>query len=278
MQSGNVHHRPRIFWRFASLVALVLATACGRTTKDAQAPGEVMVFAAASLRESLEELGAAFQQRTGTRVTFNFAGSNDLAHQIVAARGMDLFLSASTAWMDTVQHAGRVVDGTRRDLLSNTLVIVANARQRWSVAEPCALAPLPFKHLALGDPQAVPAGIYARKWMGSVRCAGRPLWDAVQPRVAPEPDVRAAIGLVASDPEVAGMVYRTDQLAFANRTRVLYEVKDGPPIRYTLARLAEGRNAAGARAFAEFLEGPDAARVFARHGFIPFGGPGAARP
>ena len=278
MRSNDVHRGPGIFWRFVSVTALVLATACGGASKDADAPGEVMVFAAASLRESLEELGAAFQRQTGTRVTFNFAGSNDLAHQIVAARGMDLFLSASPAWMDTVQHAGRVVDGTRRDLLSNTLVIVANTRQGWNVAEPCALASLPFKHLALGDPQAVPAGIYARKWMDGVRCSGKPLWEAVQARVAPTPDVRAAIGLVASDPEVAGMAYRTDQLAFSGRTRVLYEVRDGPPIRYTLAQLADGRNAGGAKAFAEYLAGPDAARVFARHGFIPLDGQPAARP
>lgn len=279
MRSDTLRRRLRIAWRIAAALPLALGlAACAKEKPDAGAPGEVMVFAAASLRESLEELGAAFQQQSGTRVTFNFAGSNDLAHQINAARGMDLFLSASTAWMDTVQHAGRVAAGTRRDLLSNTLVIVANTRQTWTVAEPCALAALPFKHLALGDPQAVPAGIYAKKWMTGVQCAGKPLWDAVQPRVAPEPDVRAAIGLVASDPEVAGMVYRTDQLAFADRTRVLYEVRDGPPIRYVLAQLAEARNAAGAKAFADYLAGPDAARVFARRGFIPLHGPPAARP
>lgn len=275
MRSDPVRRGLRIFGRFACVAALAFAAACGR---QAKAPDEVMVFAAASLRESLEELGAAFQQQTGTRVTFNFAGSNDLAHQIEAARGMDLFLSASPAWMDTVQAAGRVAPGTRRDLLSNTLVIVANTRQTWTVAEPCAVASLPFRHLVLGDPQAVPAGIYARKWMTGVRCAGRSLWDAMQPRMAPEPDVRAAIGLVASDPDVAGMVYRTDQLAFADRTRVLYEVKDGPPIRYALARLAEGRNPGGAAAFAAYLAGADAARVFARHGFIPVAQPRAAAP
>jgi molybdate transport system substrate-binding protein len=261
----------------AVVALLALAAACGGK-KSANPPKEVTVFAAASLRESLQELGAAFQKQTGTTVTFNFAGSNDLAHQIVAARGMDLFLSASEAWMDTVQHAGRVANGTRRDVLSNTLVIVANQRQGWTVAEPCAVAGLPFKHLALGDPAAVPAGIYAKKWMGGVKCAGKPLWDAVQPRIAPEPDVRAAIGLVASDPDVAGMVYRTDQLAFAGRTKVLYEVKDGPPIRYALAQLAEGRDSAGAKAFADYAAGPDGARVFAKYGFIPLNGPVAGRP
>lgn len=268
--------KPRI------LIAMTMAALVAACTRhDAARPREqqeVVVFAAASLRESLEELAAGYQRQTGTRVTFNFAGSNDLAHQIGAARGMDLFLSASEAWMDTVQHRGRLVDGTRRDLLSNTLVVVANARSTARMDDPCALATLPFRHVATGDPQAVPAGIYAKKWLSSVTCGGKPLWDAVAPRIAPTPDVRAAIALVAADPDVAGLVYRTDQLAFAGRTRVLYEVKDGPPIRYAVAQVAEGANADAARGFLAYISTGEAAQVFARRGFIPMGNQTAAAP
>jgi molybdate transport system substrate-binding protein len=234
----------------------------------------VVVFAAASLREALQELAASFTQSSGTPVSFNFAGSNDLAHQIAAARGMDLFVSASEAWMDTVQSAGRIEAGTRRDLLANTLVIVGHSRATWSVDQPCALATLPFEHIAMGDPDAVPAGTYARTWMQSVDCGGRTLWDGVKGRVAPAPDVRAALGLVLADPGVVGAVYRTDQMVFAGRTRVLFEVSGGPPIRYVLAQVADGASPEAGRAFAEFIAGADAARVFARHGFIPL----AARP
>lgn len=259
-------------------IAFVVAlAACGgeragssdRGADSAGVSGEVLVFAAASLREALQELGTAFEQRMGARVVFNFAGSNDLAHQIDAARGMDVFLSASEGWMDTVQNAGRLVPGTRRDLLSSTLVVVANARDSSNITEPCALATLPFRNLALGDPEAVPAGTYARMWMRGVQCGGRSLWDAVESRVAPAPDVRAALGLVLADPRVIGIVYRTDQLAFADRTRVLYEVTDGPPIRYVLAQVAEGDNPTAGRAVYDFLAGPDAADVFRRHGFTP---------
>ncbi|HEX8904604.1 MAG TPA: molybdate ABC transporter substrate-binding protein [Longimicrobiaceae bacterium] len=263
-----------------SLAAVVPLAACGRdrAARPQAQQKEVVVFAAASLRESLQELADGYQRQTGTRVTFNFAGSNDLAHQIAAARGMDLFVSASEAWMDTVQNRGRLVDGTRRDLLSNTLVVVASTHSTARMDGPCALATLPFKHIATGDPQAVPAGIYAKKWLGGVRCGGRPLWDAVAPRIAPTPDVRSAIGLVAADPEVAGLVYRTDQLAFAGRTRVLYEVKDGPPIRYAVAQIAEGANPDGARVFLGFLSGPEAAQVFAKHGFVRVTAQTAAKP
>jgi molybdate transport system substrate-binding protein len=262
-----------------AMTMAALAAACSRD--DAAKPAardEVVVFAAASLRESLQELGDAYAGRTGTHVTFNFAGSNDLAHQISAARGMDLFVSASEAWMDTVQNRGRLVDGTRRDLLANALVVVASTRSTARMDDPCALATLPFRHLATGDPQAVPAGIYAKKWMQGVRCGERTLWEAVEGRIAPTPDVRSAIGLVAADPDVAGLVYRTDQLAFADRTRVLYEVKSGPPIRYAAALVADGANAAGARAFLAFVAGADAAPVFAARGFIPMAGQTAAAP
>jgi molybdate transport system substrate-binding protein len=171
--------------------------------------------------------------------------------------------------MDTVQSAGRVLEGSRRDLLSNTLVVVASARDTSTITEPCALATLPFRNLAMGDPEAVPAGTYARTWLRSVRCGGRPLWDAVQARVAPAPDVRAALGLVLADPRVIGIVYKTDQLAFAERTRVLYEVKDGPPIRTVIARLGEGRGGENGARFYDHLVGAKGAEGFRRHGFDP---------
>ncbi|HEY7768773.1 molybdate ABC transporter substrate-binding protein [Longimicrobium sp.] len=256
------------------LAALLLAACGNKADAPARGDGEVVVFAAASLREAMQELAASFTQSTGTPVSFNFAGSNDLAHQIGAARGMDLFVSASEAWMDTVQSAGRVEPGTRRDLLANALVIVGHSRATWTVDQPCTLATVLFEHISMGDPDAVPAGTYARKWMQSVDCGGKTLWDGVKDRVAPAPDVRAALGLVLADPGVVGAVYRTDQMVFAGRTRVLFEVSSGPPIRYAMALVADGGSPEAARRFAEFIAGPDAARVFARHGFIPL----AAKP
>ena len=142
-----------------------------------------------------------------------------------------------------------------------------------TLAEPCALATHPFRNLAMGDPEAVPAGTYARTWLRSVRCGGAPLWDAVQTRVAPAPDVRAALGLVLADPRVLGIVYRTDQHAFAQRTRVLLEVRGGPPIRFVLARLADGADAANAARFYDYLAGPRGTEVFRRHGFTPLPAP-----
>ena len=228
-----------------------------------------MVFAAASLREAVQEAADSFSSRGGVPVRFNFSGSNELAQQVLAARGMDLLLSASEHWMDVVERGGRVLPGSRRDLLSNQLVVVAHPRASWRIAAPCDLAALPFTHLALGDPEAVPAGTYARSWLQGQDCGGQPLWATVRERVVPAPDVRAALGLVLADPRVLGIVYRTDALAFSGRVRVLHEVEGGPPIRYVAAQLQEADHPAHAAGFLTYLSGPAGARIFARHGFVP---------
>ncbi len=255
------------------LAATLLLGGCARPDGAMGDQREVLVFAAASLREALTEAGAAFTAETGTRVAFNYAGSNDLAHQIRAAPRADVFVSASVRWMDEVEKAGHVVAGSRHELLTNALVVVAHASSPWTAAEPCALAALPFEHAAMGDPDAVPAGTYAREWMRATDCGGRSLWDAVKDRVAPAPDVRAALGLVLSDPGVIGLVYRTDRMAFADRLKVVHEVRGGPPIRFVLARISGGAAPAEGSAFARFLAGPRAGEIFTRHGFTPVAAP-----
>ena len=253
--------------RWIALAVLTLSVgACGSET-DAQR--EVMVFAAASLRDAMLAIEAPFETETGVDVVFNFAGSNVLAQQIVAAPGADVYLSASTRWMDTVADAGRVVAGTRQVVLTNTLAVVAHPRSTWTLDAPCDLAGLGFTYLALGDPAAVPAGRYARDWLSAQSCNGRSLWQAVEGRVAPSPDVRAALGLVLAEPDLVGIVYKTDYLAFAEETRLLYEAPAvaGPPIQYALAQIADGPHPDAARRFLAYLTGETARRHFEAHGF-----------
>src|SRR5205085_6295835 len=124
-----------------------LAAGCSSNSKGPDtSKREVMVFAAASLRESLQELGKTFEKDSGTHVLFNFAGSNELARQIVATPKADLFLSAAENWVDPVAQRGRLAAATRRDLLTNTLVVIAQKGNTWKLGTPCALAELPFKH------------------------------------------------------------------------------------------------------------------------------------
>jgi molybdate transport system substrate-binding protein len=225
------------------------------------------VFAAASLTDALGAIGRAWEGASGTRVSFNFAGSNDLARQIRAGAPADVFVSADPAQMDTLERAGLVRAGERVDLLSNVLVVVV---PRDAAFTPAATAELRrVRRLALADPQAVPAGVYARQWLERVG-----LWAELRERVVPALDVRAALAAVEAGHVEAGVVYRTDA-ALAPRARTAFTVprEDGPQITYVAAPLRASKHAAAAAAFVRHLRSAEAASVFERHGFLVLAAP-----
>jgi molybdate transport system substrate-binding protein len=253
--------------RTAALWVGLFAAAC------APAPRELEVFAAASLRESCEELAATFEQRRpGVRVRLNLAASSLLAEQLLASSHGDVYLSADRMQMDRVELGGRLAPGTRRTLLSNELVVVAHPRERIWIERPEDLALEGVRRLSLANPAAVPAGRYAREWLRSVG-----LWDDVEHKVVPAVDVRAALAAVESGAAEAGLVYATDA-ALTQRVEVAFVVagEAAPEIEYQVAAVlqADPQRAALGRDFLAFLEGPVARAVFERRGFrIPEEGP-----
>ena len=213
-----------------------------------------IVYAAASLRDAVAEIARAFEEATGEAVVLDVAASNVLAHQILATDRGGVFLSADEEQMDLVERAGLVLEGTRRSLLSNELVVVVPSGdgEGW---DPAAFG----GRLALARPDVVPAGRYARAWLEEL---GH--WARLEPAVVPAIDVRAALALVEAGAVDAGIVYATDA-ARSDRVRVVRRVTDGPPISYALGVL---RGATEPElALAAYLGGPEAARVFERHGF-----------
>lgn len=225
---------------------------------------EPMVFAAASLADALTEIGAAWARaRGGRRPAFNFGGSSDLARQIRAGAAVDVFFSADSAQMDALEREGLVRRQDRVDLLSNALVIVVPKDSTARVKAPSDLGA--FQAIALADPRAVPAGVYARAWLERVG-----LWTELARRVVPALHVRAALAAVESGNVDVGIVYRTDA-ARSPRVRVELEVPraDGPEIVYPVAPLAGSR---AGPAFVAYLQGPAGREAFARHGFVVLGG------
>lgn len=246
------------------LLGLFVALGAAQTAPAAE-PVELTVYAASSLRDVLQELAPTVERATGTRLVFNLGASNDLARQIVAANKADLFFSADEAWMDRVAAAGLVDAGSRRAPLANRLVVVVPADSQLQISAARDLASPAIRRLALGNPEAVPAGRYARAWLES-----QGQWTAVAERVIPALDVRAALAAVESAAVDAGIVYRTDA-AQSRRVRVAYLVPEGegPRITYALAALAPRPHHEAARAVAAWLCGPEAAAVFERFGFLP---------
>ena len=236
------------------LLAASLASARGPEN------GGLLVFAAASLTESMRDLGMQFEKQAGTKVELSFGGSSDLARQIQAGAPADVFFSADLAKMDQVEKAGMVKAADRIDLLSNMLVVVVPSSSTAAVKTPQDLVALP--KIALADPKAVPAGVYTRQWL-----EGLGLWAQAEPKVVPTLDVRAALAAVESEAAPAGVVYRTDA-AIAKKTRVAFEVTKGPRITYVVAPLAASKNRAAAEAFVKFLQGGAGKAEFEKLGFL----------
>jgi molybdate transport system substrate-binding protein len=240
---------------FILLILGLLATRAARA-------GEVTVFAAASLADALEEIAAAYEAAGGDEVVLNLAASSALARQIQEGAPADVFFSADEAKMDDLEKRGLVAPGTRRSLLSNTLVVVAPADSRLRIASPADLTKV--RALAIAEPRSVPAGIYAREWLES-----RKLWSQVVDRVIPTENVRGALAAVESGNADAGIVYRTDA-GISKRVKIVYAVPsgEGPRISYCAAVMAESKRREAAGRFLAYLGSPPSLDVFRRYGFL----------
>ena len=243
----------------ALALSLVLPGLVAAPASAADSPKPLLVFAAASLTESLREIGKAYEAKTGTPVTFSFGASSDLARQIAASAPADVFFSADTTRMDGLEKGGFVRKEDRREFLSNELAIVVPLSSAARVAGPRDL--LQFSRLALADPEAVPAGVYARHWLES-----NGVWKEIQPRVVPTLDVRAALAAVETEAAPAAIVYSTDARV-SKKVKPIFETATDPPIRYSVATVAKSRNAAASASFVAFLQTPKALAVFQRAGF-----------
>jgi molybdate transport system substrate-binding protein len=248
-----------------AVTALTAATAAETPGPAVRSRPELLVFAAASLTDALSEIGAGYEARTGVRVLFSFAGSNALARQIRAGAPADVFVSANLARMDELEDAGLVRPADRVSLLSNRLAVIVATTSDLVVTAPDDLERA--RRLALGDPEAVPAGIYARRWLEKLG-----LWERLRERVVPTLDVRAALAAVESGAAEAGIVYRSD-VALSRRVRVALEVsaREAPDVVYPAAVLSSSTSPA-ARPFLDHLGSAEARAVFTRLGFEPLEG------
>jgi molybdate transport system substrate-binding protein len=249
----------RILHLLVALVALLLAPAA-----MAQERGPV-VLAAASLQESLTEAADVWAKQGHAKPVLSFAASSALARQVIAGAPADLFLSADEEWMDAVAKAGLLRPGTRTTLLGNRLVLIAPASSKVRLTPargfPLAKA-LGTGRLALADPDAVPAGKYAKAALTQLG-----VWSGVAAKVAPAENVRAAMALVERGAAPLGIVYATDARASkAVRVVGVFPAASHPPIRYPVALLKASRSK-DAPGFRAFLLSKQGRAIFARHGF-----------
>jgi len=245
--------------RIAGILALVLLTLAGVAAAET-----VTVFAAASVKDALDENVKAYQAKSGDRIVVSYAASSALAKQIEAGAPADLFISADLDWMDYLEQRRLVKTDTRRNLLRNRLVLIAPVDSKVSVniapGFPLA-ALLGSSRLAMANPEAVPAGKYGK---ASLEALG--VWKDVQSKVAAAENVRAALVLVSRGEAPLGIVYRTDAAADPKvRVVGLFPENSHPPIIYPAALTVAGKRAA--EPFLQWLGRSDARAIFEKHGF-----------
>jgi len=248
-----------------ALAALLLLTALGA---PAWARERVTVFAAASTTNAITEIARSFEAKGGVEaeIVTAFAASSALARQIEGGAPADLFLSADVKWMDHLVAQRLIEPGSRIDLLGNRLALIAPAD---SALAPVEIGPgldlpalLGDGRLATGDPDHVPVGLYAKEALTRLGA-----WPKLENRLARAESVRAALAFVERGEAPLGIVYATDA-AVTPRVKVLglFPADSHAPITYPAALVA-GRAGKAARAFLDFLKGPEARAVFEAHGF-----------
>lgn len=228
------------------------------------AAADLRVSAAASLTDVLQELAPAYEKQSGDALLFNFGASSTLARQIQEGAPADLFISADELKMDQLQQRGLIVRNSRRSILSNTLVIIVPRNSRLKIASPADLAGDSIRNIAVAEPQSVPAGIYAKRYLRKIH-----VWDKVTGKVIPTDNVRAALAAVESENAETGIVYKTDAL-ISRAVRIAYEVpaQDGPKISYPAAVVADSKQQAAAQRFLDYLQSLPAQAVFQKYGFL----------
>ena len=243
-----------------ALWALFLATllpGCGSADDD------LLVFAAASLRDSLEEVGESFHETHGIRVRFSYGGSTAMAQQLARGAPADLFLSAGPGPMDLLEREGLLAPGTRVDLLGNILVVVAADGNSNAPSDPQDLLSAGVRRIAVADPQLAPAGAYARE---ALRSLG--LWAPLESKLVMGADVRTVLTYVESGNADVAVVYGTDASTSPD-LRVLWTFasETHSPVVYPVAVLQEAANRDGARLFRDLLLEEAAGEAFEVFGF-----------
>lgn len=253
-----------MFARPIAAIALLIAAAFA--PQPAAAQEQVTVFAAASMRNALDDANTAFTKATGVKVTASYAASSALAKQIEQSAPADVFISADLKWMDYLADKKLIKPDTRVNLLGNKLVLIAPLDSKLgkvTIAKGFDIAKLAGDgRIAVADTKAVPAGLYAKAALESLGA-----WAAAEPKLAQAENVRATLAFVARGETPLGIVYETDA-KIEPKVKIVGEFPDGsyPPVTYPVAATADGKSAATPRYLA-FLRSGAAKAIFEKYGF-----------
>ena len=242
------------------LFVFVLLSGC---TTDKQRPIELNVFAAISLTDALTEIGAAFTAENHVKVYYNFAASTTLQRQLEKGAAGDVFISASPRQVVALETHGLLEVESRQNLLTNRLVLVSDETAEISVETPNNLVVPEISRIAIGHPDIVPAGAYAKEALTHFG-----LWEALHPKLIFGTDVRATLAYVTAGNVDVAIVYKTDTTLTEN-INVLYQLPSEAytPIIYPAVVMKDSLRKQLARRFITYLQSMESGEIFEKHGF-----------
>jgi molybdate transport system substrate-binding protein len=249
-------------------IALAAVLLCGAHEFAAGPPPaaklELTVSAAISLKDALDEVKQIYTtEDPGTSIALNYGASGTLQLQIEQGAPVDVFLSAAPKQMDALEMKGLLLEGTRKDLLGNEVVLIVPKDSTLGISSFEVLSRANVKQVALGEPSTVPAGQYAKEVLTNLG-----IYDAVKSKAVLGKDVRQVLTYVETGNVDAGVVYQTDALSAA-KVKIVAQApaNSHAPVIYPVAVIKSSKHPTAAKQFAEFLSSPKAASVFQKYGF-----------
>ena len=249
--------------RFRVTIGLLFFTLLLGCTTQQQDRTQLNVFAAISLTDALGEIGTAFTAESGIKVYYNFEASTTLQRQLEKGASTDIFISASPRQVVALETNGLLEAESRQDLLTNRLVLVANETAEISVGTPDSLTVPEISRIAIGHPNIVPAGTYAKEALTHFG-----LWETLHPKLIFGMDVRATLAYVTAGNVDIAIVYKTDTTLTEN-IKVLYQLppKAYTPIVYPAVVMKDSQRKQVARRFITYLRSTKSGGIFEKHGF-----------
>ena len=244
----------------ALLCLFTLSTANAGTALAAQ---ELTVSAAASLTDAFGEIGKNFEAANpGAKVVFNFAASGTLLQQIAKGAPVDVFASADQKTMDQAKEQNLILPDTRKDFAGNEMVLIVPVGAKIGISAIKGLTAKEVGKIALGNPETVPAGRYAREVLGN-----EGIWDELAPKLIPGESVRQVLDYVSRGEVDAAFVFSTDAISAKEKVKVVLEARNHGPITYPISVVSSSWNKELANRFVGFILSEAGQKVLLRYGF-----------
>lgn len=252
--------------KWISRTALLLTVVMGMAMQAGWAQGnkEIIVSAAASLKNAFEELAPIYEKQAGVKPAFNFAASGVLQQQIETGAPADVFASAAQKQMDDLQKKGLIDEATRKDFTGNSLVLILPSDSKQKIVAFEDLAKPEFARIAIGNPKTVPAGQYAEESLTNLK-----LWEKLQPRFIMAENVRQVLDYVSRGEVDAGLVYSSDAAIAGDKIRIVTQAPAGThqEIIYPVAVIKDSKNNDASRKFIDLLLSDTGKKIMAKYGF-----------